>query len=76
MVDINDFNAIPSPGGLSNKLSPLMGEGWGRGDHNFFHPPLTPPIKGGEERRILPSRKIRKFLLSCLFANNDLFVLQ
>jgi hypothetical protein len=28
MVDINNFNAIPSPGGLSDKPSPLMGEGW------------------------------------------------
>ena len=33
--------------------SPLVGEGWGEGKTNGApdHPPLTPPIKGGEEER-------------------------
>ena len=42
-----DFNAIPSLVVYLINPPPLMGEGWGGGDHNFFHPPLTPPIKGG-----------------------------
>ena len=49
-----------------------MGEDEGGGDLTIFHPPLTPPVKGGELKTVgYSSINSQKCLLTRFWSGND-----